>query len=157
MMVFISFSLNIMSNNYSSIEAIDWFVERINTVRNGHSTPYVIIQSICYFEMFGLLSFKSKVVNYLSSCTFGVYLFHEHKYIRPMIYTFLGVDKGVYSFSFGVFKDIIVCAFIIFIVGIIIDSLRKIIFILFSKCFIIKKISAVLKRIFTNLSFNVEW
>ncbi|MBQ6494983.1 MAG: acyltransferase [Bacilli bacterium] len=157
MMVFISFSLYALTNEQSSIEAVDWIIDRINDVRRGHSTPYVIIQSICYFEIFGLLSFKSKIVNYLSSCTFGIYLFHEHKYIRPIIYVLLGVDRGGYSFSFWVFKDILVCAIIIFLLGVIIDSLRKIIFKIIGKTKLLKKIKCLLKNMCSNLSYKVEW
>lgn len=156
-MAFVSFFFLIISMNTTSFESIDWLLARINNVRLGHSTPYVIIQSICYFEMFGLLRIRSKIINYLSSCTFGIYLFHEHKYIRPLLYVWLGVNKGYYIGGYYVFKDILVATIIIFLIGVVIESARKIIFKFLSKTHVFRYLSDCLKKIVTNLSFNINW
>lgn len=156
-MAFASFSLYIIARNSTSWESVDWLMTRVNEVRLGYATPYVIIQSICYFEMFGLLKFKSKIVNYLSSCTFGIYLFHEHQYIRPILYVLVGVDKGMYDAGLYVFKDILIATVIIFIVGVIIESIRKLIFKLLSKTLVIKYISGFLRKFITSFSFNINW
>ena len=106
--------------------------------------PMVVIQSICYLLVFKNLNLKSKLINYISSCTFGIYLFHDnHCWIRQNIYVFFKIDNGSFS-SYSIFIKILIVAIIIFIIGVIIETLRKLIFKLFLK---IKPVEKLCKKI----------
>lgn len=121
-----------------------------------YSNPFIFIQSVVYFELFNTLSFKNKFVNYISSCTFGIYLFHDHPVFRNNIYKLIGIDNG----NFGSYKYliyIIVLMLLIFIAGLLVESFRKLLVFIYHKTKISKKISnnneKILKQINNNLTY----
>lgn len=94
--------------------------------QDSYTTPIVIIQTICYFEFFKSLKFKSKFINFISSCVFGIYLFHENTYLRIHLYKLLKVDNGGF-YGRRIFINVIIAFVIIFVSGIIIELIRKVI------------------------------
>jgi hypothetical protein len=51
----------------------------------AYNNPLVIAMSVCFFYLFQQLSFQNKVVNYVSSLVFGVYLIHDHYLVRDLL------------------------------------------------------------------------
>lgn len=79
--------------------------------------------------IFMLLGFKeleveSKVINTISSATFGVYLIHENTYVRPFIWQKVFKNYLFYSKS-TLFLHAIVCIIITMIICTIIELMRK--------------------------------
>ena len=48
--------------------------------------PPCLVASVALFCAFGHISFSSKAVNTLSRATFGVYLLHDNRYLRPVLW-----------------------------------------------------------------------
>lgn len=131
------------------------FAYRILSLEFFYSAPLVIIQTVFYFELFKYMNVKSSLINYLSSCTFGIYLLHDNIIMRNNIYHILKVDTGTFGYSKLLYAFATVI--IIFGVGIIVESIRKLIFYLLNKTKIVKKIKGKVKDYFTNLNFEINW
>lgn len=103
----------------------------------GYLQPLTLLASVCLLLLFlGIEThggWFGKLLTYLSSCTFGVYLFHEEPAIRSVLYN-LFHTQAYWSSSFSV---LIVLAFsaITFACGVAIESVRKEIFVLITKTF----------------------
>lgn len=106
----------------------------------GYIQPLTLLASTCLLLLF--LGIKNdgrwldKVITYLSGCTFSVYLFHEEPLIRSVLYTLFQTQK----YWANSVSALIVLAFsvITFMIGVVIESLRKALFFLFKK--VLKKI-----------------
>ena len=69
-----------------------------------YNNPLLVISSVAFFFIFVKMNFNSKVVNFISVSTLGVYLIHENSYISPLIYKY-GVplfEKDILSFIISV-------------------------------------------------------
>lgn len=128
-------------NGYGNI--LNDFSNRIMVTKLCYSTPFVLIQSIAYFELFGLLNIKSKIINFISKFVLGVYLFHENPFIRGRLYEVLKIDTG-YFVSYKKIVVVIIGAIIIFIIGILIEIVRQYLF----KCLVwfVVKIKILMRR-----------
>ena len=122
-----------------SILLIDYFNIRLcfGTVQNSiyfmqiNSVPVVI----CSYALFGMLcgiNLKSRIINYISSLTFGVYLIHDNIIINNIIWqnicksSVCFENKGFYLYALiGILSVYVVCCFI--------ESGRKLIFQVISK------------------------
>lgn len=92
-----------------------------------YNNPLVVIQSICFFEYFGTLNFKSKIINKIASLVFGIYLIHDNNFSRELMYIFLKIDNGpIYSYKFVFYVLFIVI--LIYIISAIIEYIRQILF-----------------------------
>lgn len=97
----------------------------------NYNQPLTLIASICLLLLF--LGIKSnggrlhKAIIYVSSCTFGVYLFHESPIIRNIIYSSVFETQNYWGRPYSV---LIVIAFALatFAAGVALESLRKLIF-----------------------------
>lgn len=98
----------------------------------SYSNPIVIIQTICYFEIFRTFKFRNKLINYVSSTVFGIYLFHDNNIIRQNLYKIINIDFGPYVSSKMILK-VFFWTFAIFIIGVIIELIRKFIEVLIIK------------------------
>lgn len=94
----------------------------------SYDNPMVILGAIAYFMFFSKLQIESKIINKLSSLMFGVYLFHDHPYVRNVIYKLFGLQDGHPIYSYSIFLKIIFVAVSIFLTGIVIEFLRQTIF-----------------------------
>ena len=112
-------------NGYGNI--LNDFSNRIMVTKLCYSTPFVLIQSIAYFELFVLLNIKSKIINFISKFVLGVYLFHENPFIRGKLYKILKIDTG-YFVSYKKIVVVIVGTIIIFAIGILVEIFRQYLF-----------------------------
>lgn len=96
------------------------------------SSIFVFISGISLFLFFKELRIgKIKFINLLSSFSFGVYLFHEHTFMRDLLWVYIfGKDK-ILNGSF--FINCLLVAIIVYIVGGFFEIVRNIIFDFFKK------------------------
>lgn len=93
-----------------------------------YSAPFVICMSVCYFLWFSTLNIKSRVINFIASLVFGVYLIHDNRVIREHLYYWLDINNDtLITSSFIIFK-ILVGVIIIFVSCIIIEFIRQKVF-----------------------------
>lgn len=103
---------------------ISSYISRASVLYNN---PFVVIQSICFFEYFGTLNFKSKIINKIASLVFGIYLIHDNNFSRELIYSFLKINNGpIYSYKFIFYTLFIVI--LIYIICAVIEYIRLLLF-----------------------------
>ncbi len=95
----------------------------------------VLCGSVCLFVAFVKTEIKGKypgkIINTMAGATFGVYLIHEHRYMRYLWQTWLGVEqfgKGPWMLLY-----MVGCVLAVFVVCALIDLLRKALFTLIKK------------------------
>lgn len=120
-----------------------------------YSNPFIIIQTIAYFELFNTFSFKNRIINYISSCTFAVYLIHDHAVIRKNIYSFLKLDHEFGNYSYVI--EILKCIAIIFVIGILVESIRKLFIFIYHKLTFSKKISTFNERFLKSINKSINY
>lgn len=156
MMIFLNYSSEQLASRIGGESLISEVYFRIMANRLGYSTPFVIIQSVCYFLFFETLNIKSKFINYISSCTFGIYLFHDNSYVRHTIYKVLLIDVGPYSEYFMLARMVIVLIWI-FIVGVIIESIRKLFIMLIRKTKAYKNTTNKIQNYLNSFNYKIKW
>ena len=125
-------SLNFILTNYmDKIGNINSVLGELNKYMGrasiAYSNPLIIIQTIAYFEFFGTLNIKNKIINKIASLTLGVYMIHDNNFVRANIYKWLKIDNGpIYSYKFIIY--IFIIAVVIYIVCSIIEYLRQLLF-----------------------------
>lgn len=93
-----------------------------------YSAPFVICMSICYFLWFSTLNIKSKMINFIASLVFGVYLIHDNRVIRMHLYYWLDINNDTLITSSFIILKILIGIIIIFFSCIIIEFIRQKIF-----------------------------
>ena len=110
----------------------------------NNSWFYTLIETLAVFLLFKNIKIKNEKINKaittIASLTLGVYLIHDNKYLRPVLW-----DKILHPLAYlnsGIAMVIagIVDVTLIFMVCCVIEKLRQLIFKLFSKTSIIKNI-----------------
>ena len=119
------------------------YLSKFNSILLGNmyyftkiSSALVFMSAVCLFMFFKNIKLKeSKFINWLGSVSFGVYLFHEHPYMRNFLWFEL-FDVNLYTNTifFGVKGICIVCA--IFIVGGLYETVRQFLFKLISNMYL---------------------
>ena len=113
-----------VSNVNTVFGEISSYVSRASILYNN---PFVVIQSICFFEYFGTFNFKNKFVNKVASLVFGVYLIHDNNFSRELIYRFLKINNGpIYSYKFIFY--VLFIAILIYVICAVIEYIRQILF-----------------------------
>ena len=97
----------------------------LQTSFRTYSAPFVICMSICYFLWFSTLNIKSKVINFIASLVFGVYLIHDNNVIRNHLYYWLDINNDILITSYSIIFKIFVSSVIIFVSCIIIEYIRQ--------------------------------
>lgn len=140
-MFMLNYLMNIFANRISGANSIfNYISNNILLTKYCYSNPITIIQTIAYFEIFNSLNFKNKIINFVSGNVLGIYLFHENIYVRENIYKILKVDTGIYI-SYKKIFYFIFAVLIIFVIGFIIEYIRKKFEILFTYLFLkLKKV-----------------
>lgn len=152
-------NLGLVKFAYDISDCNSVLVEVANTILYSYptySTPFVIIQTICYFALFETLNIKSKVINFISSCTFGIYLFHDNPNIRISIYKILKIDNGTFS-DYNMLIKMFAVVIIIFIIGIIIEMIRKLLVYLCFKLKFVKKAQNKMKEFIESFNYEINW
>lgn len=129
----------VLINNTSSL--LQYFGNLINQNYITYNFLILILQSVCYFLWFNTLNIKSKFINYISSLTLGIYLIHDHPYLKKMLYSWFNITNSNVLSSKKFILQIIIVAIIIFTISLIIEAIRQLIFKFIRKRKISQKIS----------------
>lgn len=92
----------------------------------SYASPFVIMQAVLLFFIFGKMSFSSKIVNWCSSSVLAIFLIHTHPAIKQI---------GYYSFTESLYErpvlEHILCLLllmlIVFLGSILVDKVRIVI------------------------------
>lgn len=120
----------------------------------NYNSIFTFFSSVCLFLFFEQLDLKvtsklSNIISRISIYSFGVYLFHEHQYLSPIIWHKI---VGLYRFQNNTIKFFIVyfsSVILIYIIGILVEWLRTIVFKLFEPAIqkLTNTISSTVKRL----------
>lgn len=89
----------------------------------SYDNPIVILQTVVYFLFFSTLKVENKIINLLSKTTLGIYLIHNNLLLVPYFYKYFGISKYLDS-NIKVIVMLFINCFIIFILCLIIESIR---------------------------------
>ncbi|MBR3040656.1 MAG: acyltransferase [Lachnospiraceae bacterium] len=100
-----------------------------------YNSPTIIISSVSLFLFFRTITipdgFLSKTILFIAPLTFGIYLLHEHYLLRDLWITFWKVEKHFHAPYFIV--HLIGCVLSVFIIGAVVEGIRKLLFGLLDK------------------------
>ncbi len=140
--VYISTVLLQMTFKYYLNDTTKFIYKLIYSDTNYHQ-PLTLIASVCLLLLFlGIENnggVTHKVLTYISSCTFGVYLFHEAPCFRDVVYSNLFKTQNYWGRPYSALL-VIAFAIVVFVAGVGLESLRKLIF------YVIKKVRAFYKK-----------
>ena len=120
------------------------------SLRDGYitySNPLVIVQATSFLLLFKKIKLKSKLINFIATNVFGVYLIHDN-YILRDLYTKMPLSKT----SLNVILIGILFTIIVFVLCTIIEILRKLLF----KLIYNLKISNYLRPKYTKYFNKIE-
>ena len=131
--------------SYSLIVVITFILSYLSFSYNGifnylysytyMSSIFVFICGISLFLFFKNIHLgKNKIINYLSSFSFGVYLFHDHFYMRKVLWNNIFSLSKFLNSNFLFFKGICI-AIIVYIAGCVFEFYRNLLFFLVYKLF----------------------
>ena len=107
-----------------------------------YDSPLVLLASMAAIILFKDITIKNtfvhKTICYISSCTFGVYLYHNSVFMSTLFFTILQIQRH-YGSPYSAFW-VLVYGIIIFIGGVLIDSIRQ------GSFFVTKKIYQKIKK-----------
>ena len=92
---------------------------------NRHSISMLVIALMLFFSIKDAKPFHSKLINAVSACTLGVYLFHENIQFNLCNYAFkLGFDLNLLQndFTFSIFYILIILG--LFLTGTVVEFIR---------------------------------
>lgn len=142
--------INGMSHIFSELSA------RISISHFHYATPFVIIQTILYFEFFKTIRLQNSFINKVSSCVFGIYLIHDNAIIRNHIYKILKIDNGVFV-EYTIFLKILIVTIGIFIICCSLEYIRKMIGKKICDLKITEKIVTKFKHFINSFNFYINW
>lgn len=129
---------------------------RIHISYLHYATPFAIVQTILYFEIFKTLNFQNKWINKLAGCMFGVYLIHDNVLVREHIYKLLQIDSGSFN-GYMIFPKIFIVAIIIFIVCLLVEYMRLIVSRMLCSSKIVQKFIGKFKKFVNSFNFQINW
>ena len=130
-------------------------IGRLLTALPDYDSPIIIIQTLVYFLLFESFSLKSKFINKVASCSFGVYLIHDNILVRRYLYKFFFI--GNYSPTFiQIFVRITLATIIVFSICIIIEMFRKTLFSYIKNRKVSKKINSKIKEYFYSIRVDTS-
>lgn len=97
------------------------------TIFTSCLSPTMVLQSMMLIEIFSKLKRAPDFLIKISSLSFGVYLFHENNYVRELIIK----NKFVFVKDLNLIQGCLVLfgtALLIFIIGLIVDEIRAVLF-----------------------------
>lgn len=112
-------------------------LENYINIVNHNNAPVAILQGVCLLLFFRTVHFKSKFINKVSSHNLGVYMFHEHWLMRGVIWdkVFVATQSPVFYSSPLYLVKVYGIILIIYVVGILVDMFRALIFDGFGKLY----------------------
>ena len=151
----LSIMFNFLLNRFGITLGEFGFSGFIRGILTNHTTAYtnplIITGSLCLFLIFYHFDFSSKFINYIAGLTFGIYLFSDNKYFRGFLYQSFGFSSE-YPVITGVdlLVKIFITSIVIYIVGLIIEFIRQLIFKFIYK----RKLSKKIRDTFYNIVNN---
>lgn len=132
---------------------------RITSNYLSYASPFALVQTIAYFELFNTKKVKNnKIINWLSACIFGIYLIHNNNYVRKIIYKFLNIDKGPGTICGYIWIGLlIIYAFVIFVGYAVVESIRKLIEMLLFSIHRIKIIIVKFRKYIESSNIKIDW
>lgn len=92
----------------------------------GNECPFILINSICLFNIFNNVKFHSKIINFISSLSLLIYIFHENyfvrEYLRPNIWIYIHKN---YGYNNVMLINLLISIFI-FVISIFVSILYKV-------------------------------
>ena len=114
----------------------------------SYNSPFIIFQAITFLLIFKNIKISSKVINYIASNVLGIYLIHDNNIVRTVLLNNITINFNSYStILLGLLFTII-----IFIICLLIEILRKLLF----KFIYNLKISKYLRPKYTKYFTKVE-
>lgn len=105
-------------------QKIPVFSEKSTYFLQMHS-PFMILLGINIFNIFNCMKIKnSSIINYISSCVFGIYLIHDNLFLHNIIWTNI-LHVSNYANSKFLIVYLTFCTIIVFITCLIIEIVRK--------------------------------
>lgn len=137
----VNFAFYIVGHQLLSFGEVSNEIGRIITMSTyTYDNPFVLVSSLMYFLYFGSFHFSNSLVNKLSSLSFGVYLIHDNPYVRQHLYELFALYADHKINSYMIIPIVILVAIMIFVVCLLIEWLRQLLFSFISKCPISKAI-----------------
>ena len=103
-------------SNY--IAPISTFISHFIT----NSSPFVLFFAIACFNLFQKIKIRSRVINYFASCILSIYLWHSNTVFSGILWRKI---LCVQNYMQIMPMYLILCVFVIFFVGVIIDLIYK--------------------------------
>lgn len=92
-----------------------------------YNSPLVVLASVSVIYLLKDIDINNKIIRkiicYLSSCTFGIYLYHCSVFFPSLVFRILKIQR-FFGNNYSVLY-VLLFALIIFIIGVIVDSFRK--------------------------------
>lgn len=102
----------------------------------AYNQPLTLLASICLLLLFVGIESKDtglhKAIIYTGNCTFGIYLFHDAPIVRSVIYSQVFYTQNYWGTSYAALL-VIAFALIVFTGGLILESIRRLLFFLIKK------------------------
>ena len=154
---FSNFLLNYFATQVNGASSLlNEFSVRISATYLNYSTPFVIIQTILYFEFFKTLTCKMHWANKVSGLMFGIYLLHDNEIVRSHLYKIIKIDNGLFE-GYTIFLKIILASLSIFLVCLCIEWIRKIICTKLYNLKITKNCILKLKQFINSFHCKISW
>lgn len=146
--------INLASNYLSQLDSniFNFIANQMKRLLSSYTNPILLMQTIAIFLLFGTFNIKSRFINYVSGLTLGVYIFHDNPYIRGQIYKFLRLDLGKVIYSKSYVTHVIITALIIFVIGLVIEVVRKNVVKLLCKIKVINRIDSKIMNCINNIT-----
>lgn len=126
--ILINFSFFITSDKLLTINPLSGeLFGNIYVMSKLYSNPFVILQAVSFFLIFEKINIQSKIINFISKLTFGIYLIHDNIFITKYLYKWLNIDNGRIE-SYRVLLNIILATIFIFGICGFIEFIRQILF-----------------------------
>lgn len=155
-LAFINCIFELVASKYLVQTRIITLIARMfDYIASSYSSPLIIIQTIAYFLFFSTLKIESKIINSIASCMIGIYLIHENKFVRDVLYKKVGITS-IKIIDLKAIIYLFLLAIGIFLVCLIIEFIRKKIFGYFYELKASEKIRGnISKKVEENL--NLKW
>ncbi len=121
----------------------------------SYINPFTVVATVFYFIYFSKLNFNNKFINKISGYVFGIYLVHDNKYVRGILYNYLGFNNQYYNIS--ILPKVLLCSILIFLISLIIEIIRQFIFKFIYKRKISFKFRNVVKNYIKDYGIDVNW
>ena len=134
---------------------LNYYGSRLVSTSDAYSSPFTLLEVVCYFELFRTFNIKSKIINLFASTTLGVYMIHDNYIIRNNIYNILKINQPFYSYKMLIYIILVIIG--IFIICSLIDLIRQLIFYLINKFKPFLKLKEKIILFVKSFNTDINW